>query len=500
MKIHQFLDHYGISENPFSQEDAASDRVFQQHCLDHGTHHSAWDKIYGDPKAPATSVVFGEQGAGKTALRLQMVNKLHEHNQKHPAARTFIVQYDDFNPFLDTFRERLSGRQRKPEKALQNWKLWDHMDSILTLATTRLANAIRNDGKDLKDDSHSIPAERLNALTRPQRRDILLMAAFYDQDRELSSLDRWNLLRRKLKFSSWRAGWELWLGLLVTIVTLGVVYSQFSWSGLGNAWTWAVVFGGWLPFLWRQLLLQWTAYSVAKQIRVTDLHVGTLRKILGKFDASEILGQPVPSRARGDDRYELIMKFQSALKVLGFDSLFVLVDRVDEPHLVNGSPERIRDLIWPMFDNKFLKHEGIAFKLLLPAAVAGFLNRQEKEFYERSRLDKQNLIQSLNWTGQGLYDVANDRIRACSKLAQGKPPSVQSFFAAQIGEKELISVFDRLRAPRHLFKFLYRLMVDHCSKYTEDQPEWKIQPDTLQSTLAVFMRDLDQYYQKQGTG
>src|SRR5262245_1586961 len=149
MKVHQLLDHHGITENPFAQEDALSDRVFLEHCLA-ATHHSGWDKIFGDPEAPATSVVFGDQGSGKTALRLQMREELRKYNREHPDARVFIIEYDDFNPFLDCFRERLNGRRRKPEKALQNWRLWDHIDAILTLATTRLANAIRNDGRDAK--------------------------------------------------------------------------------------------------------------------------------------------------------------------------------------------------------------------------------------------------------------------------------------------------------------------------------------------------------------
>jgi hypothetical protein len=254
-----------------------------------------------------------------------------------------------------------------------------------------------------------------------------------------------------------------------------------------------------LPFLWRQLKCWWSAWGVKRQVRVIDHQAGSLRKIFSQFQQTEIIGQPFPSRARGDDRYELLARLQSALNTLGFTSIVVLVDRVDEPHLVHGSPERIKDLVWPLFDNKFLKHPGIAFKLLLPSTVVGYLNRQEKEFYERSRLDKQNMVLSLSWTGQGLYDVANDRIRACAKLAE-KPVSIRDLFDDSISEQELISVFDRLRAPRHLFKFLYRLFVDHCSKYTEDTPTWKIQRETLQSSLALFLRDLEAYDQKLGTG
>ncbi len=496
MKVHQFLDHYGITENPFAQEDAQSDHVFRQHCLN-GTHHPAWDKIYGNPAAPATSVVFGEQGSGKTALRMQMIEKLREFNREHPQERAFIIEYDDFNPFLDAFRERLGGRNRKPERALQQWKLWDHMDAILTLATTRLANVLRGDASG--DGAHQITDQQVQDLTRLQKRDILLLAAFYDHNRDLSPRLRWKALRRRLRFSTWKTWWDVLLGVAVTAATIGVVYWQWDFKKL---FTWPVLLviaAGWLPWMFHQARLLWTSWRVRRQIRVIDHHVNSLRKNLGNFERSEVIGQPMPSLFRGDDRYELLMKLQSVLQTLGFKSMVVLVDRLDEPHLINGNAERIRDLLWPMFDNKFLKHPAMAFKLLLPSSVVHYLNRQEKEFYDRSRLDKQNLVPALDWSGEALYDVANDRIRACAKLADN-PLSVRELFEDSVSEDQLIGIFARLRAPRHLFKFFHRLLVDHCSKYTEDHPSWKISRETLQSTLALFLKDLEAYDQGRGTG
>ncbi len=499
MKVHQLLDHYGITENPFAQEDAGSDRVFLEHCLS-GTHHAAWDKVYGDPRAPATAVVFGEQGSGKTALRLQIRNELLAFNREHPRQRAFIVDYDDFNPFLDCFRERLSSRQRKPDKALKNWRLWDHMDAILTLAVTRLADAIRH-GPERTDESQRIQAEDLANLNRLQRRDILLLAACYDYNREYAPVRRWSALRRKLRFSTWRSLWDRALGIAVTAGTIALVlWLGESWQDLLQWWVAAVVIAGWWPFLWHFAHRTLYAWRVRQQIRVIDHQLSALRRILGRFERNELLGQPLPTKPRGDDRYELLLKLQSVLGVLGFSSVAVLVDRVDEPHLINGSPERMRDLLWPLFDNKFLKHPGITFKLLLPEAVSGFLQREEKEFYERSRLDKQNLVPSLSWTGQQLYDIANDRIRACAQLAEGKRPTIQDLFEASVTPMELIATFDRLRAPRHLFKFLYRLLVDHCSKYTEDAPHWEIKRETLQATLAVFLKDLQAYDAKRSAG
>jgi len=64
MKVQQFLSHHGIEENPFGQEDAQTDHVFQKHCLD-GTHHPAWDKIYGNPDSPSTSVVLVKREAAR---------------------------------------------------------------------------------------------------------------------------------------------------------------------------------------------------------------------------------------------------------------------------------------------------------------------------------------------------------------------------------------------------------------------------------------------------
>ena len=40
-----------------------------------------------------------------------------------------------------------------------------------------------------------------------------------------------------------------------------------------------------------------------------------------------------------DHRYQLLEKLQSALRSMGFDGIVVIVDRVDEPYLINGSSD-----------------------------------------------------------------------------------------------------------------------------------------------------------------
>ena len=104
----------------------------------------------------------------------------------------------------------------------------------------------------------------------------------------------------------------------------------------------------------------------------------------------------------------------------------MLVDRVDEPHMINGSVEQMRMLLWPMLDNKFLKHPGIGFKLLLPIELSHYIDREDRDFYQRARLDKQNMIPSLEWTGEALFDVASARLKACAATVSRRRSAICS--------------------------------------------------------------------------
>ena len=142
MNIHSFLEHHGIIRNPFAEEDAQTDQVFKEHCI-RSAYHPVWDKVYGDPKQPSTSIIFGPKGSGKTAIRLQIDQHLQQFNDENPKRRVFVIRYDDFNPFLDHFCDRMSRRTvKRPEKVLEAWRLWDHMDAILCLGVTDLVDRI----------------------------------------------------------------------------------------------------------------------------------------------------------------------------------------------------------------------------------------------------------------------------------------------------------------------------------------------------------------------
>ena len=488
MKLHDLLTHHGMTANPFADEDAQTDPVFLGRCRT-STFHPNWDKVYGDPSSPATSLVFGEKGAGKTAMRLQVAAQLAEHNRNHKEGRSFVIEYDDFNPFLDRFADRLSGRKRRdPAKVLSEWKLWDHMDAILSLGTTSLVDRLLGSAQPSGSEANALPSDAIKRLDRFQKRDLLLLAACYDNSLTEAFQSRWYRLRRKLWYLPWQNWMTRGIGLGVKAAVLYYVFWwKKDWSLFLTVWPWLVMALGWAPWL-AQVWRWWSqAYGVSKNLRCINRDVNPLRQVFMQFSARDINGQPLPNKKRTDDRYELLYKFQGLLKAFGFSGVVVLVDRIDEPHLINGSLENMRGLVWSMLDNKFLKQPGLGLKLLLPAELADFVQNEDHDFYQRARLDKQNMIPSLEWTGQSLYDLASARVAACA--APDSSPTLRDLFEDQIDDTRLIEAFGSLRVPRQLFKFLYRVLVAHCQSHVDTQPVWQVDSATFEAQLALFRRD-----------
>jgi hypothetical protein len=502
MKIQPFLEHHGIARNPFAEEDAQTDPVFKEHCID-STYHPTWDKVYGDPHEPASSIVFGEKGSGKTAMRLQLARHLEAFNEQSPAKRLFVVHYDDFNPFLDRFRDRLGSRNRRPDKVLQNWKLWDHMDAILTLSITGLVDRILEVRQPSGGVICKIEQSKVDQLDRHQARDLLVMTACYDQATAENFKDRWNRLRKRLKFNTWKSYWQLaagWTSMIGMIVLFATIYFNGGVSWLPPWWACLIlIFVGWTPWLWKAWNNLWLARGILSRMRVGIRQPTDLVKVFMHFTPAELASQPLPNKDSTDDRYELLMKLQAILQTLGYPGIIVLVDRVDEPHLINGQAELMKALIWPVLDNKFLKHPGLGIKLMLPVELWRYTEREERDFYQRARLDKQNVIPSFEWTGEALYDVANARVKACA-LDSSKKPNLKSLFEPSISEQRLIEAFRNLRVPRRLFKFLYKLLVSHCNAYTDESPVWQVSSSRFESELALTLRDQDAFDRGVGAG
>jgi hypothetical protein len=498
MKTEQFLQHHGIKGNPFSEEDAQTDTVFKRRCI-MTVHHPAWNKFFGSPADPSTALVFGEKGSGKTALRLQAMSEIEAFNRANRSERVFVISYDDFNPYLDHYRQAI--RAHDPVAVLTRWQLQDHMDAIVSLGVTQLIDLLTTERIDL------------SVLSLDQRRDLLLLAALYDASTGEPIERRWSRLRRRSGFRPLWSRRDLQIGFGTTLLVLLLVIlfpGLRTWTLL--PWLLVPILIGWIYWGWRLFRAEWFARDIRKGLKVLSRDPSALRWELLWFKPTELGGQPLPTPAmRAEERYELLRKFQAVLGTLGYGGIIVLIDRVDEPQQIEGDPRKMRALIWPLLDHKFLRHPGIGFKLLLPIELAYYLEKEDKEFYDRARPDKLNMIKPLRWSGPSLYDLASDRLRACritpsangeerGARLDGEGPRLRSFVDDSISDDSLKDALGNLRTPRHLFKFLHRLIEEHCHRHTEDQPRFSVDNDTFRTTFSAYMRDLEAFDRGYGHG
>lgn len=511
MNAETFFTHHGLDANPFAAEEARLDPIFER--LPGGaTDHPDFDKIMGPIDQPATAVVFGEKGSGKTAIRLMLGKKINEHNQTSERPPILVVAYDDLNPVLDKL---LSAKRQKADAMLKDFRLEDHQDAILARAMTKLVSAMLNEKDHTPEPSPKIDMSRKAVKNLPMqtRVDLAVLAALYDEPASGSALPRFEKLKKKL-----RLGWHLpqWWVLTKAIVysaATGALYimrrimrrimeDDPAWlmpaliiAGIGATAIWAF-------YLYKQFKLWSLARRATNEMPAVKRGSDVLRKMLEHFRASQLAGQPIPTPARGgatlgDTRYQLTRRFITAINDMGFAGMVVFIDRLDEPTLVHGDAEKMKAVAWPMFDNKFLKQERVGMKLLLPLELRYELGRESATFFQEARLDKQNLVDQLTWSGATLYDLCNKRLAACHP-GEDEAPTLGSIFAEDVTREMLIDALDQMHQPRDAFKFLYAAIQEHCKLVADDEKNYSIARLTLETVRRDQAKRVQELYRGRG--
>lgn len=507
MNAQTFFEHHGIDANPFAAEEARLDPIFDR--LPGGaTDHPDFAKIMGRIDQPATAVVFGEKGSGKTAIRLMLGKKINEHNAKPDNPPVLVVAYDDLNPVLDKL---LSAKRQKAEAMLSKFRLEDHQDAILARAITKLVSSMLGEKDHTPEPAPKIDMSRkaIKALPKQTRIDLAVLAALYDEPASGSALPRFEKLRKKL-----RIGWHLpqWWVLTKAIVYTagaGALYVMRRIMDNDPAWLMPALvlalLGAvalWGFYLYKQFKLWSLARRATQEMPAVKRSSDVLRKMLEQFRSSQLAGQPIPTPPRGetqlgDTRYQLTRRFVTALGDIGFAGMVVFIDRLDEPTLVHGDAEKMKAIAWPMFDNKFLKQERVGMKLLLPLELRYELGRESATFFQEARLDKQNLVDQLTWSGATLYDLCNKRIAACH-AGQGEAPTLRSIFAEDVSREMLIDALDQMHQPRDAFKFLYAALQEHCRLVADDEKNYKIARLTLETVRRDQAKRVQELYRGRG--
>jgi len=478
-----FFAHHGIVENPFGAEEARHDPVFQRLVFKPECAHPEFDKVIGTLDHPHAAIVFGEKGAGKTALRLLIGKKIAQHNEEKPKRRVLLVPYDDMNPVLDVVARHRHGPGA--DALMKAFRLPDHQDAMLGIAVTRFLDGLLGASGD--EEGVSLPADardRLRRLPREQRVGLAVLSALYDRPRGGNVMGRWQEVRRRL-----RLGWRLPFSLTkacATIATVGAagLYIAHRWIKPEGLPHWASLAAGivaaaaallWLVWFWRHGRLWNLVRRIRADAPAIDRTAPQLRSMLRQLRPADRANQPWPQPG-GDGtnaRYELTRKFVEILRAFDHAGMIVLIDRIDEPTLVAGRPERMRELVWPMLESKFLQQEGVGIKMLLPIELRYLVRKEGADFFQEARLDKQSVVDRLAWSGATLYDLCTARMRACHKDRESRI-TLADLFAEDVGREALVNALGEMAQPRDAFKMLYSVIREHCQRVGEDDQEYRV--------------------------
>ncbi len=497
MNVSQFFEHWKITENPFRGEEARHDGVFQRLAdsssgLPPTALHSDFEKILGQLSRPSSAIVFGEKGSGKTAMRLLIAREINRHNERRPDERVMLIAYDDLSGKLDRLHAAVGG---KPLEALQTLQLSDHLDAILSLASTRLTTELLDGPR--AGEWHRALRKGDGALAR----DASLLQATYDAHEMASTRSGrlWSALKIKPKgpMRVWRLaamlGWIVPAMVVVGFYTLGGQQGNQAWSiafGIAMA-AWLIALGKRL--LWDRLMASRLAKRLARQLRLVERQPESWATSLDRLMPEDRKPSILPLTSSDEQRYAMLTRLMRVTRAIGYRGVLVVVDRVDEPTIVNGDAERMRAVIWPMLSNKFLQQEGLGVKMLLPVDLRYALFKESSAFFQEARLDKQSLIERLTWTGAMLYDLCNARLAACREPG-AEPVTLLELFAEDVTRQDVVDALDQMHQPRDAFKFLYRCLSEHCAGVTADQQAWRIPRLVLEQARRAEVERLQQLY------
>ena len=550
MNLSSFLEHWSITENPFRGEEARHDAVFAR--MGFGVYtpapveparprapetmagdgepaaaraaevtpaapaprpaaHPDFEKILGEVERPSSAIVFGEKGSGKTAIRLQIADRLATHNAANPERRVLLVAYDDLNGVLDRFHRRAAGKT--PLDSFRRFRLVDHIDAVLGQVVPKLVDALLGQaaagGGSEAEQLRLGPDPRKLARKQPSaaKRDLLLLQAVYDRP-DAADL-RTARLRRRLRVPLPTSD-ILWNALAILgwiPAALVFVWAWMEGSGAGGAgfeinsvygYLVGTLVALWLLVLikrlgWDGLLMRRLARRLRRQLRVQSRAEASYIRSLRQLDP--VARDPVhlPLSDSDEQRYAMLERLRRVLGAFGYAAMVIVIDRVDEPTLVSGDAEIMRALVWPMLNNKFLQQQGIGVKMLLPMELRHALFKESSAFFQEARLDKQNLIERLTWTGAMLYDLCDARLAAC-RPAGARPITLLDLFGEDVTRQDLVDALEQMHQPRDAFKMLYHVLIEHCAGLTGDEARYRIPRHVLDTVRKQQSDRVQQLY------
>jgi hypothetical protein len=234
----------------------------------------------------------------------------------------------------------------------------------------------------------------------------------------------------------------------------------YALAGLGALWLLFAV----KHAVWDRFKLARTCGRIKKQLRVLSRSPRSWAKSLRQLPAGCRDPEVLPIGETDEVRYSLFSRLRRLIGAFGYTGMLVVIDRVDEPTLVSGDADRMRAIVWPLLNNKFLQQEGLGVKMLLPVELRHALFRESSAFFQDARLDKQNMIERLDVDrADAVRPVQHARCRRASPAGSAQL-ALLDLFSEDVTRQDVVDALDQMHQPRdgwRAFKFLYRCMTEH---------------------------------------
>lgn len=486
--MQKWREYWGLTDDPFTCEDADKDLVLTE--VDPNAVHWSFDRMFGNPRMPAPAISFGEKGSGKSALRLMIKRRVEEYNREHPEEKVFQIEYIDFNPHLENFRRAVGIQNEDPQsahEALKRWRISDHIDCILSLGITKLVDDIL----DKREKSHK--------LSRKQKTYLLVMTTLYYNSDRRTTPEALKMLKSQFGYFSMQ-GFKRFMALTIgTGISVGIglaplhesfpfestriINSMHALGALG-------LVGIWGYYLIKNMITKSRASYACQSVKIIPHESINLKKILKSESPKERREFVLPRGSDAASRYQLLDHFMGLLEVFNYEGIYVLLDRIDEPSMLSTRVELMRIFIEKLLDIKFLQYPKLGLKLFLPIELDEIHRNASPEQLKKMRLDKSNLISELKWSGQELYEIANQRLQSCQKPEQQKT-QLANMFSDDFDFNHLRDTLSMLGTPRYAFGFFSSLFTEYVkdlpNDISEDDPRWKISPSHFEVIKATWI-------------
>lgn len=473
MNLRDLLSHHGLKSDPFHQEDAASDGILRR-CID-AAHHPAWEKIWNDGQ-PSAALVFGDKGAGKTAIRLQL---LHEASS---LPGIVVVDYSDMNPFLQSLTSK--GIE------LEHLQVQDHIDVMIALALDSFLQSLKRDNNRMR---------RLRRqLSDSQKLDLLLFISCFGRGNPQESHQFWKETRKRLGFRKWSLRLRaLGRGVTTALMWVSLIAGIIGAAGFRfNPRLAPAAIGLLIALLAFLFLRRQTRFArnmsrrLYSEVRVVTRPPATIQAEVMMLDRKDFAGQPWANLDGEDARFELLRRMGSLLETISCARLLVIMDRIDEPLAISGDAHRMLALVKPILNLKLLFDQHISFKGLFPRELHRLLLKESDESIRMMRMDKLNVV-LLSWTGPSLWTMIDARLKAAASNVDSTP-SLRKLFDEKVEDRDILELLDRLGTPRNAFKFLTEAMRDHVEHCSPDDQRFQITPLSFARLKDRFIRSMEE--------